>query len=112
MKLRIAVTVLCTALVIQVGCSDGLGLSTEVSVTATETTLTPVTERHPSGRMMASGQVLPGTTTRVGQWTAWFDDESGTKRWEGHYDHGTIDKNKPWREWNPDGSIKADAQDQ
>lgn len=110
MKLRIIATTLCTGLAILVGCNGETGLSVTLG-TATSDYVSPLIERHPSGRMSASGQVLPGTTTRVGRWTMWYDDEHGTKRWEGDYVNGVIDQTKPWREWNIDGSIRADAQD-
>jgi hypothetical protein len=110
-KLHIAATFLCTGLAILVGCNEAAGIPVNLSAADNRMTTESI-ERHPSGRISASGAVLPGTTTRVGRWTMWYDDESGPKRWEGEYTNGVMDQSKPWREWNADGSVRADAEDQ
>lgn len=76
---------------------------------------TPTTEiqtiHHASGRIAETGPVKAGTTIRVGEWQAFFDQDGSPKRFVGTYTEGTLDPAQPWREWNADGSIRADVSD-
>lgn len=70
-----------------------------------------VTLTYPSGRIMAVGEYVPGTTTRTGVWTEYFDQNGSPQQWRKTYVNGTWDQSKDWREWNADGSIRNDASD-
>lgn len=70
-----------------------------------------VTLTYPSGRIMAQGAYEPGTTTRTGVWTEYFDESGSPQQWKKTYVAGTWDQTKDWREWNPDGSIRNDWTD-
>jgi hypothetical protein len=107
-------------------CSDGGGtIATptvavvdplaEVGTATTDATVVRVesaTLHYPSGRVLASGDVIAGTTKRTGIWTTYFDDESGRRQWEGTYRDGEVDRSQPWQEWNRDGSVRFDSTDQ
>lgn len=67
-----------------------------------------VTLTYPSGRIMATGAYEPGTTTRTGVWTEYFDQNGSPQQWKKTYVAGTWDQTKDWREWNADGSIRND----
>jgi hypothetical protein len=67
-----------------------------------------VTLTWPSGRIMAQGAYEPGTTTRTGVWTEYFDQAGSPQQWRKTYVGGTWDKSQDWREWNADGSIRND----
>ena len=70
-----------------------------------------VTLTYPSGRIMAKGAYEPGTTTRTGVWTEYFDQNGSPQQWRKTYVGGTWDQAKDWREWNADGSIRNDVSD-
>lgn len=70
-----------------------------------------VTLTYPSGRIMAQGTYEPGTTTRTGVWTEYFDQNGSPQQWKKTYVGGTWDQAKDWREWNADGSIRNDFTD-
>jgi hypothetical protein len=80
---------------------DGGGGSTNNTVTLT----------YPSGRVMAVGEYLPGTTTRTGEWKEYYDLNGSPQEWRRNYVNGSWDQIKDWREWNADGSIRNDASD-
>ncbi len=70
-----------------------------------------VTLTYPSGRIMAVGQYEPGTTTRIGEWKEYFDQDGSPQQWRKTYVSGSWDQTKDWREWNNDGSIRNDVSD-
>jgi hypothetical protein len=72
---------------------------------------TTVTLTWPSGRIMAQGAYEPGTTTRTGVWTEYFDENGSPQQWKKTFVAGTWDQTKDWREWNTDGSIRNDWTD-
>jgi hypothetical protein len=70
-----------------------------------------VTLTYPSGRVMAVGQYLPGTTTRTGEWMEYFDQAGSPPQWRRSFTDNAWDQAKDWREWNADGSVRNDAGD-
>lgn len=78
---------------------------------AAGTSTTPVTLSYPNGRVMAVGQYVSGTTTRVGNWQEYFDAPTSPQQWRRAYVDGTWDQSQDWREWNADASIRNDAGD-
>lgn len=82
-------------------CGGGGGGGSDNSVTLT----------YPSGRIMAVGEYLPGTTTRTGEWKEYFDLNGSPQQWRKTYVNGSWDQTKDWREWNADGSIRDDVSD-
>lgn len=70
-----------------------------------------VTLTYPSGRVMAVGQYQAGTTVRTGEWVEYFDQAGSPPQWRRSYSDNAWDRNKDWREWNADGSVRNDAGD-
>ncbi len=95
-------TILLVVLLVCTSCGGGGG----DSGTSTTVTLT-----YPSGRVMATGQYEPGTTTRSGEWQEYFDQDGSPQQWRRTYTAGTWDQTRDWREWNADASIRNDASD-
>ena len=52
---------------------------------------------------------LPEGDVRHGAWKRWFED--GVLQWQGNFERGSVDRAKPWREWNNDGSVRDDWRD-
>lgn len=72
---------------------------------------TPVTLYHPSGRIAAQGWYAAGTTTRVGAWNEFFDQNNSPKQWDRSYANGSWNQAVAWREFNADGSTRNDWTD-
>lgn len=96
-------TITFIVLLVFVGCGGGGGGSDGVATTVTLT--------YPSGRIMAQGSYLAGTTTRSGEWREYFDVAGSPLQWRRTYVAGAWDTAKDWREWNADGSIRNDVGD-
>jgi hypothetical protein len=79
----------------------------------TDPAVVPVTLYYPSGRIMAQGAYLPGSTTRTGEWREFFDRDGSPPQWRRVYVAGVWDPkaSSDWQEWNPDGSIRMDGTD-
>jgi hypothetical protein len=88
--------------------SSGCGASTPTGQPGV-----PVTLYYPSGRIMAQGAYLPGSTTRTGEWREFFDRDGSPPQWRRVYVAGVWDPkaSNDWQEWNPDGSIRMDGTD-
>lgn len=101
-KMRLTVSVLLVSLAL-VGCGGSGGGGSQGSGTVTLT--------YPSGRVMAVGKYVPGTTTRTGEWLEYFDQPGSPPQWRRSFTDNTWDQVKDWREWNADGSVRNDAGD-
>lgn len=91
-------------------CGGGGGGDAGTAVTP-PTGATPVTLYHPSGRIAAQGFYTTGTTTRVGVWNEFFDQNGSPKQWDRSYANGSWDQAVAWREFNADGSTRNDWSD-
>ncbi len=65
----------------------------------------------PSGRIAAQGFYTTGTTTKVGTWTEYFDQDGSPKQWDRSYNNGVWNESAAWREYNADGSTRDDWTD-
>lgn len=70
-----------------------------------------VTFYHASGRIAETGAIDNASGQRTGEWTAFHDADGSPRLFVGTYVAGAIDRARPWREWNADGSIRADGDD-
>jgi len=91
-----------SCLILLVACGGGGSGSASAEV---------VTLTYPSGRIMAQGQYLPGTSTRSGIWTEYFDESGSPRQWHKTYVDGGWDRAQEWCEWNVDGSIRNHSSD-
>lgn len=99
-------SVLSIAIVLAVGCGSGGG-----GGGGTPPAVTAVVLTYPSGRVMARGFYIAGTTIRTAHWTRYFDADAEPRQWDGDYRDDGIDAAKPWTEWNLDGSVRNDSSD-
>ena len=85
----------------------GAGGSSSGGTTAIQT----VTHYYASGRIQDTGQIVTATGKRTGTWTTYHDLDGSPLQFTGDYVDGALDVTKAWKEWNADGSVRADSSD-
>jgi hypothetical protein len=92
-----------------IGCGGNASSTAAKPPTAPES-LVLVERFYDNGRPSERGYVGTDSGERFGAWKFWFDD--GQLRWKGSYTGDAVDNKLPWREYNRDGSVRMDWQDQ
>jgi hypothetical protein len=104
------------ALLVLTGCGAGGSAAKPAPAAATAHKVTyydPDTRQHrkEEGDVLLGSDGLP-TTTRHGVWTTWHPPaDGGGKQFEKTYVDGVWDRQRYWREWNPDTSLRFDWRD-
>jgi hypothetical protein len=108
---RAALIALAGTVLLLAGCGGGSSAGAAATPAVSDAGTRVLETRHPNGQLATQGTVVDqgGAAQRHGAWRTWFDN--GQLRWEGSYRNGQVASDRPWREWNPDGSVRDDSGD-